>query len=134
MRSAISATSAIQRMHTLTGRVLDHTMDKIAASLTNFLAVYGVLAIFVVMFLKEFGLPIPVPSDMIMISAGVQAASGLYPLGPLVLAIAGAVFLGGSVQFLITRGAGRRLVYRLGRFVGLTPERLDRAMAAHDPS
>jgi membrane protein DedA with SNARE-associated domain len=40
-----------------------------------------------------------------------------------------AIAVGGSVQFLITRSAGRQVIYRLGRYVGLTPERLDRAMA-----
>jgi membrane protein DedA with SNARE-associated domain len=32
---------------------------------------YGVLAIFVVMLLKEIGVPLPVPSDLIMVAAGV---------------------------------------------------------------
>jgi membrane protein DedA with SNARE-associated domain len=38
------------------------------------------------------------------------------------------ILLGGSIQFLIARSAGREVIYRLGRFVGLSRERLDRAM------
>jgi LPXTG-motif cell wall-anchored protein len=45
------------------------------------------------------------------------------------LAIGGAILFGGSIQFFIARSAGREFIYRIGRFVGLTRERLDRAMA-----
>src|SRR3972149_2223894 len=103
-------------------------MENLSALLSDFLNTYGLLAVLVVMLLKEVGVPIPVPSDLIMITAGVQAATGSYPLLELILAIEAAMLVGGSVQFLIARSAGRDFIYRIGRFVGLTPERLDRAM------
>lgn len=105
-------------------------MENLSTALSNFLATYGLLAIFVVMLLKEFGVPVPVPSDLIMITAGVQAATGSYGLLELALAIGVAMLIGGSLQFFFARGAGREFIYRVGRFVGLTRERLDRAMAA----
>jgi membrane protein DedA with SNARE-associated domain len=64
-----------------------------------------------------------------MITAGVQAATGSYSLLELLVAIGCATLLGGSIQFLIARSAGREFIYRIGRFIGLTQERLDRAMA-----
>lgn len=103
-------------------------MEGLSAFLGNFLATYGLFAILVVMLLKEIGIPVPVPSDLIMITAGVQAATGNYGLLELMLGIAGVILLGGSIQFLIARSAGREVIYHLGRFVGLTRERLDRAM------
>ncbi len=104
-------------------------MGALADTLSGFLAAYGLLAIFVVMLLKEAGIPIPVPSDLVMITAGVQAAAGAYSLLDLILAIEIAIVVGGSTQFLLTRGAGRAAIYRVGRYVGLTPARLDRAAA-----
>ena len=103
-------------------------MENLSALLSDFLNTYGLLAVLVIMLLKEVGVPIPVPSDLIMITAGVQAATGSYPLLELILAIEAAMLVGGSAQFLIARSAGRDFIYRIGRFVGLTPERLDRAM------
>ena len=103
-------------------------MENFSAFLSDFLAAHGLLAILVVMLLKEVGVPIPVPSDLIMITAGVQAATGSYTLLELLLAIEAAMLVGGSAQFLIARGAGREFIYRVGRFIGLTRERLDRAM------
>lgn len=97
-------------------------------NLSTFIATYGLLAIFIVMALKETGVPIPIPSDLIMITAGVQAATGAYSLVQLLVAILAAILIGGSVQFLIARSAGRQVIYRIGRYVGLTPARLDKAM------
>ena len=40
-----------------------------------------------------------------------------------------ALSVGGVLQFLVARGPGRRLIYRYGRLLGLTQERLDRVAA-----
>jgi membrane protein DedA with SNARE-associated domain len=90
---------------------------------------YGVLAIFVVMILKEVGIPVPVPSDLIMVGAGVQLAAGTYSPLELLVALLLAVAIGGSIQFLLARTAGRAVVYRVAAMVGIGAERLDRAVA-----
>ena len=94
--------------------------------MTTFASAYGVLAIFVVMLVKEIGVPVPVPSDLLMIGAGIQIASGAY--GPLELAaaLAAAVLIGGSIQFLLARSAGRAVVYRVAARFGIGPDSLDR--------
>ena len=97
--------------------------------LGSFLATYGVLAIFVVMLVKEIGVPVPIPSDLLMIGAGVQIASGAYGPLELIAALAVAVAVGGSIQFLLARSAGRAVVYRLASRVGIGAERIDAAIA-----
>lgn len=96
---------------------------------TDALASYGLIAFFVVLLAKESGIPVPVPSDLLMIAAGVQAATGAIGLGELALAVAVAIAVGQSLQFLAVRGAGRRLVERVGPRVGLDAVRLE-AIAA----
>jgi membrane protein DedA with SNARE-associated domain len=91
------------------------------------LAAYGLGAIFVVMLLKESGVPIPVPSDLLTIGAGIQAAAGVFGLGELAAALLVAIAVGGSFQFLVIRGAGRPLIERLGGRVGLDAARLEAA-------
>jgi membrane protein DedA with SNARE-associated domain len=105
-------------------------MESLSTILGEFLARYGLLAIGVIMLLKEIGVPVPVPSDLIMITAGVQLAAGDYGLVELALALGAAMLLGGSLQFFLVRGAGREVAYRLGGRIGLSRERLDKAMAA----
>lgn len=105
------------------------TLATLTLSLGGFLAGYGLGAIAAVMLLKEAGVPLPVPSDLIMLTAGIQAAAGAYSPAALLLVIELAVVAGGSLQFLVACGIGRRVVYRFGRWVGLTPARLDQAAA-----
>ncbi len=103
--------------------------SEISWPLSGFLMTNGLLAIFVVMLVKEMGLPLPIPSDFITIMVGVLAAAGSFTLLELAVVLSIAVFIGSSAQYYVVRSAGRPLLYRGGRFVGLTPERLDRSRA-----
>lgn len=86
---------------------------------------YAIPSLLAIMLLKEAGVPLPVPSDLIMISAGVQAAVGGVNIIALVVAVEVAIVVGGTTQFTVARGPGRSLLYRYGRYLGLTRERLD---------
>lgn len=94
----------------------------------QFLDSYGLLAVFGIMLLKEIGLPIPIPSDLIMLGAAARAAQGKFPLVAVFLAILIPMIVGGLVQYMVAKGPARRAVYRIGSYIGLTKERLDRAM------
>jgi membrane protein DedA with SNARE-associated domain len=91
---------------------------------------YGVGLLFVVMLLKEVGAPIPVPGDLLMIVAGARSATGNLPLWGVLLATLIAGLIGAFAQYLLARGPGRGFIYRFGKYVGLTPARLDKAAAA----
>lgn len=86
---------------------------------------YGLPAVFVVMLLKEFGLPVPIPADLIMLGVAAQSASGEIGLLAGFVALLVPMLLGGLFQYTIARGPGRRFIYRAGKFIGLTPQRLD---------
>lgn len=49
-------------------------------SLTTFLELYGLTAIVAVMLFKSIGVPIPIPSDVIMLVAAAGAAQGRFVL------------------------------------------------------
>ena len=100
----------------------------------TFLSTFGglltgssLVAVFAIMLLKEIGVPVPIPIDLLVIGAGAQAALGQYSLLELALTLELAVLAGCSAKFLLVRGVGRQIVLRLGRFIGLTPARLDQA-------
>lgn len=101
---------------------------------TQFLDAYGLLAIFVIMLLKEIGIPVPIPADLIMLGAAASAAAGKFDAQggwvAVFIAILIPMFIGGSFQFFLAKGPGRALVYRIGKYIGLTQARLDKAMRA----
>jgi membrane protein DedA with SNARE-associated domain len=96
----------------------------------QFLDQYGLLAIFTLLLVKGLGVPIPVPGDFLMLLAGVRAGTGQYTLIEVIVALMGATLLAAGVQYLLARGPSRGFVYRFGRYIGLTPPRLDRAAGA----
>ncbi len=97
--------------------------------LEGVLTSYGLAAVFAVMLLKSAGVPIPIPSDVIMLATAARAAEGKISLVQAFVALWLALVFGGSAQFLLARGPARQLVYRFGRVLGFPPSRLDRAGA-----
>jgi membrane protein DedA with SNARE-associated domain len=91
---------------------------------------YGLWAIFALVLIEDFG--IPVPGETVIIAAAIYAGSGrLNVVGVGVVAFVAAV-LGDNIGYGIGRFGGRRLVDRWGKYVFLTPERLDKAEAFFD--
>lgn len=91
--------------------------------LLPFLGLLGLLLV------KESGVPIPVPGDLLVIGAGI-AAAGSGATAPVQLGgILVAGFLGGSIQFLLIRGAFRQPLLTLLARLGVPRDRLD-ALAA----
>jgi membrane protein DedA with SNARE-associated domain len=88
---------------------------------------YGYLAVTGFVLLEDFG--VPVPGETILILGAVYAGTGrlqIWLVG--VLGFLGAV-IGDNIGFAIGHFGGRPLVERYGRFVFLTPERLDKTTA-----
>jgi membrane protein DedA with SNARE-associated domain len=94
-------------------------------SLAPVLSHYGVWAIVLLVFLEDFG--IPVPGETVLIAGAVFAGSG--QLNIVAVGVAGfvAAVAGDNVGYAIGRFGGRALVDRWGKYVFLTPERLDKA-------
>jgi membrane-associated protein len=112
--------------------LIHRPVEFVASARVDFTAIgagSGLLAIFAVMLLKEIGVPVPVPSDLLMVGVGVQIASGAYSPLALAAAVALAVFVGGSIQLILARSAGRAVVYRVAALVGIGSDRLDRMVA-----
>lgn len=93
----------------------------------TFLDIYGLLAIFGVMLAKSAGVPIPIPADALMLATSARVVAGRVALVEAFTVLLVALVFGGMVQFILVRGPGRGVVYRYGRYLGLTPERLDAA-------
>jgi membrane protein DedA with SNARE-associated domain len=91
---------------------------------------YGVWAIFLLVMVEDFG--IPVPGETILIAAAVYAGAG--QLNVVTVGIVGfiAAVIGDNIGFAIGHFGGRALALRWGKYVFLTEERLDKAQAFFD--
>jgi membrane protein DedA with SNARE-associated domain len=88
----------------------------------SFIVHYGYAAVFLLIMLEDFGMPVPGETALV-ISAAAAATGRLSIWGVLVAAFVGAV-VGDNIGYLIGHFAGRPLVARVGAKVGITPERL----------
>jgi membrane-associated protein len=89
------------------------------------LASAGLLAVVGLILVKEAGLPVPVPGDLIVIGAGIAAARGEFdPIVTVALIVAASV-VGGIIQYVLVRSVARPVLLRiLGRVT--SADRLDR--------
>jgi membrane protein DedA with SNARE-associated domain len=101
-----------------------HHLPGVLHSLEPTLNHYGYLAVAGLVLLEDFG--VPVPGETILILGAVYAGTGrLNVLLVGLLGFLGAV-TGDNIGFAIGHFGGRRLVERWGRYIFLTPERLDK--------
>lgn len=97
----------------------------ILANLGPTLDHYGYLAVATLIFLEDFG--VPVPGETILLAAAVYAGAGV--LNPVLVGIVAvfAAVLGDNVGFAIGHLLERRVILKYGRYVFITEERLTRA-------
>jgi membrane protein DedA with SNARE-associated domain len=101
--------------------------DQVRFAIQVFMDQHGLLAGFALVLIEETGIPVPVPGDFLMIAVGANARTGRVPLWEGVVVLELATLVGASLLYFVTLRTGRSLVYRYGRYMHLTPERLDRA-------
>jgi membrane protein DedA with SNARE-associated domain len=86
---------------------------------------YGYLAVAGLVLLEDFG--VPVPGETVLILGAVYAGTGRLSIVLVGLLGFLAAVTGDNIGFAIGRFGGRPLVERFGRYILLTPERLDKA-------
>jgi membrane protein DedA with SNARE-associated domain len=86
---------------------------------------YGYAALAAFVFVEDFG--VPVPGETILIAGAIYAGTGHFNVYLVGLIGFLAAATGDNVGFAIGRLGGRRLLDRFGRYVLLTPIRIDAA-------
>lgn len=81
------------------------------------------------MFLKELGLPLPVPGDLLVIGAAIISTRNAPGPALTLLAILAVGVAGGAAQFLLVQGPGRWLVLGALARIGVDGDRLERVAA-----
>jgi membrane protein DedA with SNARE-associated domain len=106
-------------------------MDNLGAALTGgmreLLANHPVLAIGGVIFVEELGVPSPLPSDLLMLLAGIGVRQGQYPFWLILLVQQLATLLGTCGLYAFTRRVGRGAFERYGWLLHIGPATLTRA-------
>jgi membrane protein DedA with SNARE-associated domain len=94
-----------------------------ASFVEPYVSLYGVVALFVIIYLESLGAPLP--GESALIASSVMAASGEdFSIVQMFMAVWAAAVLGDCTGYAIGRIGGRPLLQRYGWVIRLTPERL----------
>ena len=93
------------------------------AAVSNFIASYGLLAVFVLMVGESCGFPFP--SEVIMPTAGLLAASGHMSLVLAIVAGAVANLVGSLIAYGVAARFGEPLLLGPGRYIGIRRHHLE---------
>ena len=97
--------------------------------LRQFLERHTELAIFLILFLEDLGIPMPIPADVIVVYVGYRLSQHtINPYLAITLMLV-AVNLAATILFTVARRGGRPLVDRYGHYLHLNARRLERAEA-----
>jgi membrane protein DedA with SNARE-associated domain len=90
-------------------------------------AALGLPAVTLLLVAMEAGVPIPIPSDLVILLLGERTSAGKLPLLLVVVALELVAAVGTAALFFLVRGPGRAVLGRLGPRLGLTEARMTRA-------
>lgn len=93
------------------------------AAVSNFIASYGLLAVFVLMVIESCG--IPFPSEVIMPTAGLLAAGGHMNLLAAIIVGAFANLVGSLIAYELAARFGKPLLLGPGRYAGIRRHHLE---------
>lgn len=91
-------------------------------TIETYLASYGALALFFIIYIESFGAP--VPGESALIASSLLALHGSLSLPAVLLACFAGAVLGDCTGYMIGRFGGRKLLERFGSWIKLTPDRL----------
>ncbi len=102
-----------------------NALPGIFKTIEPFLDSYGYFGVGALVFLEDFG--VPVPGETVLILAALYAGAQRLSIFVVILVAIAAAILGDNVGFGIGRFGGRALVMRFGRYVFINEDRLTRA-------
>ncbi|WP_439273418.1 DedA family protein [Pseudochrobactrum sp. HB0163] len=93
----------------------------------SYIAVYGSVALFIIIYFESFGAPLP--GESILIASSLLAQQGTLSLPAMLAAVFMAAILGDSTGYLIGHFGGRKVLERIAPYIRLTPQRLEKLEA-----
>ena len=81
-------------------------------TLSAYIATYGYIAIFALVFVQEIGVPNPVPNELVLLCSGYLTSVGKLDLMPVLLTVAAADTIGSTLLYVIFYSIGQRLLQK----------------------
>jgi membrane protein DedA with SNARE-associated domain len=91
-----------------------------------FITNYGYLAIFLVVFAQEIGIPNPVPNELVLMFSGFLAFKGILSLPIVILVTISADFIGTNILYFVFYYFGAYILQHKPRWLPISQKAIDR--------
>ncbi len=81
-------------------------------------------ALFLLLFVEEAGVPLPMPGDVVIMFAGYRASQNLMGIFEAALSVTLGVQLGSTLLYILSRRFGHLILFRYGKFIHLDEAKL----------
>src|SRR3989344_7864582 len=82
---------------------------------------YSYLGLFVILFIEEAGIFLPIPGDIFIAATAALPSSNYLAV---ISTVVTATLLGSTILFFLSRTFGHKLLLKFGKFIRLTPSRI----------
>ena len=87
---------------------------------------YGYLAIFVLVFLQEIGMPNPVPNELLLMFSGYLSFKGLLYFPFVIITVVSADFIGTNILYILFYTSGSVILRKKPKWIPLSSTMIDR--------
>jgi len=94
--------------------------------LNSFLQNFGYAGLFVLLFLEESGLPLPIPGDIFIFIGGTQARLGKTSFLGVLAVVFVATVIGSSILYFISAKLARPVVLKIAKFMRVDEDRIEK--------
>jgi membrane protein DedA with SNARE-associated domain len=94
-----------------------------------FVASYGYLAIFILIFLQEIGMPNPFPNELLLIFSGYLTYQGLLSFPLVIITAISADFIGTNILYFIFLNTGTFIIQKKPRWLPLSDKLIEKLSA-----
>jgi membrane protein DedA with SNARE-associated domain len=98
----------------------------VSAQLTHYIAEFGYVAIFLIVFLQELGVPNPVTNEFILLFSGYLAFSGVLNFWLVFLTAVSADFIGTTLLYAVFYRCGAWILAHRAKWIPVSAARLER--------
>ena len=91
-----------------------------------YITVYGYVAIFILVFLQEIGMPNPIPNEILLIFSGYLSYKGILSFPVALLTVVLADFIGTNILYFVFFKAGIHMIRKKPKWIPLSSGTIDR--------
>ena len=80
-------------------------------------------SLFLILFIEEGGIPLPVPGDIFIATVAALPNSNYFLI---VLTVVAATLFGSTILFTLANKFGQKLLKKYGKYIRVTPEKINK--------